>query len=60
MKLIFERFAGNDVRNAMVDWLILAGGAVLLAVSVAFAISEGTSQMSGDAIVVTPIADAIG
>jgi hypothetical protein len=60
MKLIFDRLAGSDERNAMVDWLVLAGGAVLLAVSVAFALSDNTAQMSSDTAVVAPIAETIG
>jgi len=47
MKFVFDRFVQDEGGNALVDWLVLTTGIVLLAVSVAITFT-GTGDTVAD------------
>lgn len=50
MQKIFERFVSDESGNAVVDWMVLVAGVMLLATSVVLTLTGGVDTITNDTL----------
>ncbi len=50
MKRVFNHFSQNDEGSTLIDWTVLLTGVLMLAISVAPAVTQKADKISGDTL----------